>query len=488
MHVSRLLRCSEDPTSALAKQIWKASVRSVRMPDLWSNFSRQVVAQSPFLTPRDVATIVHSFARVKYRDDKVLQSITPSILKHLDSFSVREIVHIMSAFRKLEYSRLDCIDLLTNQLVLKASEWNAVDCALIANAAGWFRVFDHHLWTRIERHIIKHVSEFSPLGIGLVLGALAKLDMRNERILRLFARQLVGGTGSGVVKQESFAIIVHSFYKLGWTRDYKLNVFLETQVRELLTQPFFDPQSVCLVLHALFGYRISELTAAGGLTPVQREILNYGVNAVLHPQTEEWKPNIDQWARLDSLTAVLSEWGGDDVKRLSKFLAKSDGRKDQPTRGHKLPRWEYEVYRILKDKMEVNVKKRVRNGRTDIVVHPPGGGKAVVVICLGPFQYYANSTKRTTSSVLNRSIITSDRNTQVLEIPFFIWNELKTDQDKIFYLYSRGRQVARGDDEDVSGHGTQGECETEEDNTLMPESGSVFDSTIDSTDLEYAQM
>ena len=439
--VARLCVVAEQE-SPLTKSIWKASVRSVRVESVWDTFSKQVVAQAPFLTPREVATIVHSFARVKYRDDRTLTAITPSILKHLDAFSVREIVHIMSAFRKLEYAKLDCIDLLINQLVLKFSEWNEVDCALIANAVGWFRIFDESLWKHIGKFSMKH--EFEPLGLSLILGAMAKLDRRHEPVLRRFARQLleVPPSSGAVFKQESFAILVHAFYKLGWTKNYRLNMFFEDQARLLLGhEKFFDFQSLTLVLHAMFGYRVREIGSE--LTESQSELLDRGLEAVIEA-TADHKMSLDQYRRLRTLVKISTNWCDlsdttrDRIAEVKRILKKQTF---PDKRGHKLPRWEYEVYRILKDKMQVPVVKRVRDGRTDIFVKPHGGGEEVCVLCLGPFQYYAGSTKRTTSSILNQHLVGK----RSLEIPYFVWNELKTDQDKVAFLYTLGRRLARAD-------------------------------------------
>ena len=427
-------------SSALAKQIWKASVRSVRIESVWLDFGKQVQAQSPFLTPRDVATIIHSFARIKWKDEKLLTFLTPSILKHIDTFSVREIVHILSAFRKLEYARLDCIDLLMNQLVLKYSDWNGVDVALIANAAGWFQIFDQNLvWKRVFKYTMKNSRELSPLGISLIIGAMAKLDLRNEHVLSRLARQLVSGHTQGIFKQESFAVLVHGFYKLDWTRDFRLNTFFEDQLIGLLSmeESFFDQQSLCMILHAMVGYR---LLGEPNWSDLQLEIIRKGFTEGLEKFS---KLSTDQYRRMDEVCLICSRNKSlpPVVQRFRKEILRKQELASIKQRGHKLPRWEYEVYRILKDKMEVPVMKKNRNGRTDIHIKPNlkiGLNKEVCVLCLGPFQYYTDSTKRTSASRLNRALINTDL---VIEIPFFIWNELKTDQDKIMYLYSQGRRV-----------------------------------------------
>ena len=212
--------CTITPTSELAKQIWKSSIRGVRISSVWSNYSNQVIAQTPYLTPRDVSVIIHSFARIKYKDEKLLiRTILPSVLKYMDEFSVRELVSILAAFRKLEYTRLDCLDLIINQLVMKFPEWTAIDTPLIANSISWFRIFDQSIWRCIEKFCLKNRNELSPLGISLIVGSLGRLDMRNEKLLTVLSRQFIkGGNGNDksddIMKQESLSVLVNGFAKL----------------------------------------------------------------------------------------------------------------------------------------------------------------------------------------------------------------------------------------------------------------------------------
>jgi hypothetical protein len=357
----------------------------------------------------------------------------PSVLKHLDTFSVRELMDILSAFRKLEFTKLDCIDLLLNQLVLKAPEWNAVDVSLLANSLSWFRIFDENVWKKIEKFVLKNSRDFSPLGISLVVAALAKLDMRNERILACVAGLLIDGSFGGVMKQESFALLIHGFYKLSWDRNIELNLFVENQLNELLDSEYFDLQSLSMVMHALFCYRlVNEPT----LSDIQTRILTKGFESV-QKNLQEKSLSFDQEKRFDEICFISQRWSGVD-KQCRAIMRTLRTRFKERNTGHKLPRWEYEVYRILRDKMGVSVGKKHRNGKTNIVIKSAATNEDVPVLCLGPFQYYANSTKRTASSLLARELAGGST---VLEIPYFVWNELKTDQDKIAYLFSQGRRA-----------------------------------------------
>jgi hypothetical protein len=456
-------------SSQLAKDIWKSSIRGIRVADTWSGYSKQVVSNLPYLRPRDVSVIMHAFARIKYKDDKLLTSLIPTIVKHVCEFSVRELVSILSAFRKLEFNNPTCIDLISNQLVILSSQWTVIDLPLIANSVSYFGNFDEKLLKKIENKTLKMAHDLSPLGIALLVSSLARLDLRNERMLGVLARALVnpreGDSSSTAMKQESFAIIINGFAKLDWN-PRGLFEYIESELCQILEMTsdgarFFDNQSIVLILHAFFAYRYRCIEQP--LSDKNIFIFNQLVHRLcLAIDNGEWKPSIDQIDKLSAVVSVLGDPQGtceDSLHALKKIIRTSRrangrwrGMKTTKIGTPKLPRWEYEVLRILRDKMGVKVKRRTNDfGRVDIVFRSRESTNPLVIVnCLGPYQYYTNSTKRTAASYLNRFLISRKENAcMFMEIPFYIWNELKTDQDKIMYLMSLGRSIAN-EGEDVT--------------------------------------
>jgi hypothetical protein len=97
------------------------------------------------------------------------------------------------------------------------------------------------------------------------------------------------------------------------------------------------------------------------------------------------------------------------------------------------------------------IKKKICSSTVIMMQSEDDKKTPVVVNCLGPFQHYTESTKRTSSSWLLRELIRFEigGNVKFIEIPFYIWNELRSDKDKIAYLMTRGREVAN-DEQDTS--------------------------------------
>jgi len=451
-----LLTVPEISSSQLAKQIWKSSRRSIRSVDLWSNFSKQVISNSPYLTPRDVSVIIHSFAKVNYKDDKMLNSIVPSILKHANEFSVRELVTILSSFRKLEVEKSttipsSCIQLLVNEISLRSSEWTPIDVPLIANSVAWFSIFDDHIWKQIERKTMKLLPELSPLGMSLIVSSYAKLDMRNERVLNAIVRAFVRPSQSAnePMKQESLASLINGFAKLDWNSQ-TLSRYIETELVEILCQigpNFFDTQSKILILHAYYAHRYRYLEDHLS----ESEVLIFDL---LTQGVVEHKDSLSSDQR-EKVRQIIATMDGRKFEQISQSLnrLKTVICSKEQVSSQKLPRWEYEVFRILRDKMDVKAVKRKIFHSPVITFDSKTTNDVVVVNCLGPFQHYTGSTKRTSASWIRREVIRWElersgnrRQVKFIEIPFYIWNELKTDKDKIMFLMARGRQLANNEE------------------------------------------
>lgn len=408
-------RLEQVSVSLLSREIWQASTRGVCLDSVWTGYSKKVLTQSPFLTPRDVSMILESYSKIKYRDDKLLTHLVPTLIKYMGEFSVREIVSILSSMKKLEFSRIDCIHLFVNQLVLRKREWNAMDCALIANSLSWFRVFDEKIWKAIELNVRKNWRELQPIGMSLLVGALARLDMRNELMLDLLTRAVM--YEENIWSQETLAVLVNGFAKLSWD---KMGLFENCLIPKLemilLNEPnAFDQQSIVLLLHALCGYR-------KGLYPeslVKDLISKISPDRVLSP---------DQAAKLSLVAEILPL----DFPVI--VNSRIDGKKKI-----KLPRWEYEIFRILKDTIGAQIyRKHDQEGKTRIYIRPVDNDGEVCLLCLGPFQHYTGSTKRTAASILGEEILRR-RGKRVITVPYYVWNELKTDDDRVMYLLSLGR-------------------------------------------------
>ena len=67
------------------------------------------------------------------------------------------------------------------------------------------------------------------------------------------------------------------------------------------------------------------------------------------------------------------------------------------------------------------------------------------VVCpIGPYGYYAGTTQRTAYSKMHQKVLELEGHV-CIPVPYFEWAELKTDEDKMVYLWSLGRKGAGKD-------------------------------------------
>jgi hypothetical protein len=393
-----------------------------------------VLTASAYLSPRDVSVILHSFARIRYRDDKMLSTVVPVILKHLDSFSNRELTTILNSFKKLEFNKIHFLDLIVNQLMLNYPDWNEIDVPLMVNSLSYFKIFHEEFWRLISKFVNKNSNCLNSLGISLIIGGISRLDLRNEKILAPITRKIL--TDRLPFSHETLSVTVNGFCKLAWTPPHLMEYF-ESTVSTLLTTPeyHFDGQSLVTLLHALFCYRpVAELTET-----------HFGIiaNSIGRLELlEGWKPNSDQIEKIKTIQKILK------MGEILKFIPKQTQLKPRGAeKKRRMPRWEYEVYRIIRDSMKLNVIRKNFKFRDYLHIFIKNQNYETLILCFGPFHYYSNSIRRTAPSLLLQRLYEIEHpNLKIIEIPFYVWNELKTDEDKLLFLYSKGRQALREPD------------------------------------------
>ena len=130
----------------LAKKMWSCARRGVRSEEVWARFAQRVLMTGTLIGATDISLMFRAFARIKYRDARALDTLSPFILRHIDSFNTEELVLLLLAHKKLEYERTDNLHLLLNVLCQRREEWTGKDVALISNAVAHFYIYRPRFW------------------------------------------------------------------------------------------------------------------------------------------------------------------------------------------------------------------------------------------------------------------------------------------------------------------------------------------------------
>ncbi|KAF4700359.1 hypothetical protein FOZ63_012377 [Perkinsus olseni] len=408
---------------------------------------------------RELTTCLLGFAKIRYRDPKLLQSISPAILKSISEFDTLELALLLGAYRRLEYRRIDQIELLMN-----------------------------------ENPQLRWSSE--PFLVGLVLHGMAKVDLRHSGSLKTLSRAFTHHCRryAELQRQETLAVGLNALARLDW-RSRKMRLYAEQAVAARLRRALqldnavdrtkgrdndtFDMQSLSLLVQSLVSLAdelpptsllmdLFSLASTSTMGVMARRLhTKVGSNQVPAGQLAQLRVfknacQILKYCRPNAVEEMFQDSVfGEDIRQ---FFEAALANTKAPTRRIR-PRWANEIYWLLKDHMKVRVKSRslVDNECMDILMHAdprgvepgetmmdedtPGRAKKhkrrryeVVVECLGPYAFYADSTRRTSVSKLHQRLLEL-QGYVVMAIPYYEWRELKSLDDKLLYLYSLGRKV-----------------------------------------------
>eukprot|EP00397_Hematodinium_sp_SG-2012_P027998 GEMP01029453.1.p1 GENE.GEMP01029453.1~~GEMP01029453.1.p1 ORF type:complete len:514 (+),score=158.71 GEMP01029453.1:116-1657(+) len=409
------------PPGEIAKMVWKAAVRNIRDDRFWKKLIDRVLLNTVRFGPEDVVLLHYSFARIGFRDVKTLDALQPLVLKNLHHFSVRSLTLLLNAHKKLDFRKDDTIELILQQLLIKHREWEARDVAMAVNSVAYFYLYQAKFWRRVVFSLPKIAWGLTPQGVMNIVSGMARVDHREARALQLLAR--LATRDAHMFNPVEVCASVNAFAKLDFNHPNLQRALIE-RVRTLGVEAF-DLQAKCLLVQACVGMYWSEderlirsLMAkieedADRLTPFHKRKLKPTAKLILHnfPQLgKDIRPFLDELVMPVPLETRES-------------------------------RWATEVATIL-TKMQVKIKKvpLVHEQQLDYVM---AEGKRVIT-CLGPYSYYANSTHRTAISKLHQRVLEVEGYT-VSTIPHYEWREIKCEEDKMLYLWSLGRRVAKGE-------------------------------------------
>ncbi|CAJ1418586.1 unnamed protein product [Effrenium voratum] len=437
----------------LAKKMWQCARRGVRSEEVWSRFAQRVLMTGTLASANDVSLIFRAFARIKYRDVKALDTLSPFILRHIDSFPTQELVLILSAHKKLEYERTDNIHLLLSVICQRGEEWTGLHLALTSNAVAHFYIYRPRFWRLAGMSLIKLLWTMSPLELTILVAAMARVDRRDEKALLLIAKMCCRFGQRHLFNQVTLATTLNAFAKLDFNHARlskaledavvaKLKAALELgpdyrkslNLREL---DLFDMQALVLLFRSMVvvvgtSDEVAEMLltllawSQNEFTTYQRRVLKTSAIAFrrLHPDLSRRLSRENREA-----LQFFEKTQAERLKELGISVVKVNTTES---------RWMVEVKQTLR-KMDITVELKPLIDDQVLDMYLPVS--KAVVCAVGPYSYYAGTTNRTAYSKLHQKVLELEGYT-CMPVPYFEWSELKTEEDKMVYLWSLGRKAA----------------------------------------------
>lgn len=428
----------------LARKMWSCARRGVRDEEVWSRFTQRVLLTASLSGSADVALIFVAFARVKFRDRRALDALSPFLLRHINDFSTWELVLLMNAHKKLEYSRLDSMHLLLNTFCARHEEWTGRQLSLATNAVAFFYVYMPRFWRLVAQTLPQVIWNMNPLELSNVVSAMARVDRRDPLSLLLIGRMCRRCAAKGLFSQETLSTSMNAFAKLDFNHARlskafedaavpKLDLALEMgptyRASGLKGVDVFDVQALVLMTHTLVCF-------VGASDDTIAKLLQLVV----------WsKDELSGYQRRTLKLAILAfqKQRGDRLRRLPVDVkdALLSIQHTPSTVATRESRWLKELTQILrKMKIDIEVQPLV----DDQVINVLLPKSKSVVYAVGPYSFYAQTTHRTAYSKLHQRLLEMS-GYAVMVVPYYEWSELKTDEDKMVYLWSLGRRAAAKD-------------------------------------------
>jgi len=322
----------------------------------------------------------------------------------------------------------------------RRDEWNCRDVAVMANAVAYFYLHSKSFWFHVSNALPKLVWDMNPLELSNLVAALARMDRRHPQTLLLIARMCQRCAINNLFSQETLTTTLNAFVKLDFNAprllkaleiaavekiDRALEMGPNYRASSLRGVDVFDVQGLVLLTNAFVCFvGTSDEIMEKLLTLISwsaREISDYQARVLrtmiiaLQVQHEAF------YERLDA-----------DVKEVLTRIQKTPAQ----VRVHEA-RWQREVLKILK-KMDVycELKSLVDDQVLDIYLTT----SKVVVCTVGPYSFYANTTHRTARSKLHQRLLEMVGH-KCIAVPYYEWAELRTEEDKMVYLWSMGRRA-----------------------------------------------
>jgi len=319
-------------------------------------------------------------------------------------------------------------------------EWTGRAVALTANAVAYFYVYEPRFWKLVNGALPKVAFTMNPLELSNLVSAMARVDRREQTTLLLLAKLCARGAQRNLFSQETLATTMNAFAKLDFHHPKLSTDFQEAALIRIdralelgpdyrkshLKSDVFDLQALVLVFHTL----VCHVGTSDDVVHKLLTLIAWSASEISSYQRRLLKICC-QVARLQHRSAFrgLSY----DVKQAVHSFEHADA-EVRPFES----RWSRELKQTLqKMNIEVELKSMVDDQVLDIWM--PTSQAAVCP--LGPYSYYTNTTQRTAYSKLHQRLLEMKGYT-CMAVPYYEWGELRTEEDKMVYLWSLGRRAA----------------------------------------------
>ncbi|KAF8820835.1 RAP domain-containing protein [Cardiosporidium cionae] len=424
----------------LVKLFFKSAKANVRDEKLWKEYAQRAISMAPYMAPTDIAVTFYCFAKIRYYDERMINTISPYIVQFIEEFSVWGLVMMLNAFRKLEIAKFGTIELIAQQLCTKNKQLTSQDVALCANALGFFYIYHPPVWKKLIETIHELGPSMAILHVAIVVEAMAKLDIREPHCLRLLSNiakkegkhlssELLAGMFCGFIKLDYNSPSLVSQMKNPLVSRLAHAMALPERERTLgRRNDTFDVQSLSNLTFSL----ICLIGCTDEVCMTLLQLLSKRLKNFNDEKLKKLKA-VELMLRL-CLPKVYNSLDK-EILYFLKMVEKTPLSKNVSRRS---ARWAYEVQWCLHQmQIKFSLQASLDGQALDIALL----NNNVIIKCAGPHSFYVNELKRTAYSKLQQRLLQAEGK-YVAILPYYDWNALQSVEDKKDYLRAFGRRTA----------------------------------------------
>lgn len=204
------------------------------------------------MQPTDMSIVLHSFARLRYRDRAMMMRIAEASPPILGQFTAADITHFLAAFARLDVHHRLIFNLFAREIARKLHDFTAAQLGELVYAYARLGMKHDLLLDVLKKRIAEVVKALKPWHLAMIVNGFARLGVSDERFFTVIASEICKNISD--FSGRPLALVANAYARLDVKNVFLLEVLGDEVFRR---RGDLEPQAVALVLNAHARLQIS---------------------------------------------------------------------------------------------------------------------------------------------------------------------------------------------------------------------------------------
>lgn len=172
--------------------IWSCTTLQLFSTTLFEWFYTYFKNHFQNFTPREISTLMWSFASFGYPVPLVLQLTAEKTLQSMTDFTIKDLINVVWALSIFQYPDLKFYEKVANFLIDKVETINPLCVSNLVYSLARMDVIDPSLLYVLGNQIKNQIHRFSARHIGVIAWGYAKFMEKNESLFEILSERAIG--------------------------------------------------------------------------------------------------------------------------------------------------------------------------------------------------------------------------------------------------------------------------------------------------------